>query len=192
MPAALRLCKEWVLAAAGEREETGVAAGAFMENVAHVGDVVLLPGAAAVVPAVVAIVVEAGIGNGLVVRVAPRATPTGVGRRARARAAPLRHRVRPPAALGAVLQAGHVVARRTAHRTVPLALPGLGPPVLVIVVVVGGVLVGPAAGPGLGIEPPVVLPLAVVEGVGRARGRGRAQIPPRGIALTPLFRGRCP
>ncbi len=69
-----------------------------------------------------------------------------------------------------------MVGGRLAHDGLAVWHPGLRPLVLVVVIVVGPVLPGPATGPGLLAQPPVVLPLAVVKRFGRTRGRGRADV----------------
>ena len=160
---AARTCaKRQFLVAIGEGEHAVAGgAGCVGEGVAEVGDAVLFTRAAAIGLTVIPIIHKPGIQYRLIVAVAPRHAPARAG--GITTAAPLGQGVRPPAGFRAIFHAGHVVAGRTRHGTIPLALPGLRPLVLVIVVVVGGVLVCPAAGPALRIQPPVVFPLGVVE-----------------------------
>jgi len=64
----------------------------------------------------------------------------------------------PPAGSSAVLHARHVICGRLAYRAI-LPQPRLARLVLVIVVVVGAVVPGAAAGPALRGDPPIILPL---------------------------------
>ncbi|MGQ9763236.1 MAG: hypothetical protein ACUVQH_15145, partial [Thermogutta sp.] len=62
--------------------------------------------------------------------------------------------------------------------------PSRGLLMLVIVVIVGGVFVGPTAGPGVRLQPPTVFALTVVKRVGQGGGRDGTHVDAQRIGLA--------